>query len=164
MSQTQKPLFSEAEWRACVIVEARSWIGTPYHLNQACKGAGVDCGRFVYQVYHACGLIPEEKIGVFGHDFGCHTSEESYIFRMLRHAAKVAEAVSFPTLAAKPGNVALTRNEGSRIYNHGGIVTAWPKILHAAPCSVGEVDACTHWLWAQRTVQIFDPWEKMNDR
>jgi cell wall-associated NlpC family hydrolase len=166
MFQTLKRLseIEVSEWRSWVVTEARGWIGTPYELNQMAIGAGVDCARFIYAVYNKCGLIPDEKIGIFGHDFGCHTNDESYIFRMLRHASRVAEAVSFPSLKAKTGNVALMRNVGSRVYNHGGIVTDWPKLIHAAPDQVKEIDASTHWLWSGKVVQLFDPWEKMNDR
>jgi cell wall-associated NlpC family hydrolase len=33
-----------------ILTEARSWIGTPWHHNQACKGVGVDCARLYQSV------------------------------------------------------------------------------------------------------------------
>jgi hypothetical protein len=164
-------MMPEHEWREAVIAEARTWERTPYEMNQCCKSAGVDCARFIYAVYRHCGLIQEEQIGIFGGDWSCHVKEEIYVFRMLRHAVKVLESVSYPTLKAEPGNVALVRTvepdpekkNAGHAFDHAAIVVRWPLVLHAAPEHVKEVDASTHWLWAHKTVKIFDPWEKMRN-
>ena len=39
-----------------IIREARSWIGTPWHHNQRCKGAGVDCVQFIAALAQSQGL------------------------------------------------------------------------------------------------------------
>jgi cell wall-associated NlpC family hydrolase len=143
--------------RAEVVAEARSWLGTPYHLNQCVRGAGVDCARFVHAVLHACGLMPAEFIERFGMDFGAHTDEETYKFRMLRHAPEILEGISFPSLKALPGCVALVRTQGARVFNHGAIVLQWPRSIHAVGEGVREFDASQHYLWAHRVVKIFDP-------
>lgn len=41
-----------------VIIEARSWVGTPYHHQQCRKGHGVDCAQLVAGVGAALGLMP----------------------------------------------------------------------------------------------------------
>jgi cell wall-associated NlpC family hydrolase len=41
-----------------VVVEARTWVGTPYHHQQCVKGHGVDCAQLVAGVGHALGLLP----------------------------------------------------------------------------------------------------------
>jgi cell wall-associated NlpC family hydrolase len=143
--------------REAVVAEARTWLGTPYHLNQCVRGAGVDCARFIHAVLHACGLMPAEFIERFGTDWASHTSEEVYKFRMLRHAPEILEGISFPSLKAKPGCVALVKTEGARVYNHGAIVLAWPRCIHAVRIGVSEFDASQHELWAQSIVKIFDP-------
>jgi cell wall-associated NlpC family hydrolase len=39
-----------------ILTEARSWIGTPWHHNQACKGVGVDCARLYGAVLESLGV------------------------------------------------------------------------------------------------------------
>ena len=59
--------------RQAIIVEAESWINTPYHHNQQLKGAGVDCGQILVAVYSKFGFIPEDyKIGYYPPDFALH--------------------------------------------------------------------------------------------
>jgi hypothetical protein len=151
------------------IAEAETWIGTNYELNQGCKGAGADCGRFIYQALLNCGMIsPEaqkEVIEIFGNTWSSNTDEkkyQGYIFRMLRHARKILEGVSYPTLKALPGCIVLTKLPSSRVEDHGGIVVAWPLIIHAVPPKIAKADASQHWLWANRTVQVFDPFGERN--
>jgi NlpC/P60 family putative phage cell wall peptidase len=147
--------------REQVIVEARRWIGTPYDKGfKAVLQVGCNCATLIYAVYRACGLIPDEQIGVFSPDWYANTKEEKYMLRILRHAASVGEAIAYPTMVASPGNVVLTRSWKSKVYNHAGIVTKWPMLIHALAPKVEEVDATTHRLWQFRTVQIFDPWLK----
>lgn len=46
--------------RDIIIVEARSWIGTPYHHQAALKGVGCDCLGLVRGVWRAVyGADPE---------------------------------------------------------------------------------------------------------
>jgi cell wall-associated NlpC family hydrolase len=110
-----------------------SWIHTPYHLTGMVKGGGVDCATLLYCVYKNCGLVPDddEKIEHYTQDWFCHTKTEKYGLRVLRHAHKVAEGVGYPCMEALPGNLVLTRAVHSKVWNHGGIVIKWPRIVHA---------------------------------
>lgn len=125
------------------------------------KGAGCDCASFVYAVYRACGLIPDEKIGVFHEDWFAHASQEVYMLRILRHAYKIAEAIGYASRDWQPGNIVLTRSTNSKIYNHGGIIVKWPRIIHAIHPVVTECDATKDELWSFQTVIVFDPWKKL---
>src|SRR4029077_18614456 len=139
------------------VAEALSWVGTPYHLGAMVKGAGCDCGTFLLGVLKACGNAEDERVERFTDDWLCHTHEERYLRAMLRNAAKVTEAISYPTLLARPGDLALTHSSNSKLYNHAGIVLQWPRVIHAiAPC-VAVCNATAHELWAFRTVTVFDP-------
>ena len=148
--------------RNLVVTEARSWIGTPYETNQMCKGAGVDCARLLVAVYRACGLVPEEEIGIFSGDWFNHATEDVYMHRIVRHAYKIVEAVAVRSLdpiwvnRALPGNILLARVNGSRIYNHGGIVTSWPWAVHAMRGGVREVEVPRDLLWADAIITVFD--------
>jgi cell wall-associated NlpC family hydrolase len=157
--------------REDVVAEALTWVGTPYRKNARVKGAGVDCATLLFCVYQNCGLIPKGDEGIFEderivpvhQDWFCHTSEERYLRLVLRYAHCVAETVCARCIKALPGSLALTRAVGSRVYNHGGIVLQWPRVLHAtgaAARGVDEADATRHHLWERQVVTIFDPWMK----
>lgn len=128
------------EKRTAVIVEARSWLLTPYRHAQALKGAGCDCAGFPRAVYVACGLIPKEYrptyypmdwhlhhghahscVGPEGHDL-LSCPEERYIQEVLRFASPVNE----PSI----GDFVLF--QFGRAYAHGAIVIAWPSIIHSS--------------------------------
>jgi cell wall-associated NlpC family hydrolase len=145
--------------REKVVEVARSWIGTPYHLAQRVKGAGVDCALLLVAIYQECGIVPADEPGhTLSDDWFCHTDEDKYLFRALRHAHKTMEGVTARSLAALPGNLALTKVAGSRVYNHGGIVTRWPLVIHASTNGVAEVDTLRDPEWVCRHVVILDPW------
>jgi cell wall-associated NlpC family hydrolase len=154
--------------REQVVAEAMKWIGTPYHKNGRIKYVGIDCSTFLFCVYRNCGIVPRGMEGIFederivpvGEDWFCHTDEEKYMKLVIKHAHKVAESVCYPCVKALPGNLVLTRAVGSRLYNHGGIVLKWPRILHALDPCVEEASAATHRLWDHQIIAVFDPWAK----
>lgn len=146
--------------RTEVVSEARSFVSTPYHLGGQVKGAGVDCATLLMCVYRNCGILKDEQLGVFAGDWWLHAKEDTYMLRILRHAFRVAEAVAYRSLEAAPGNIVLTKCAGSRVYNHGAIVLAWPRVVHAVHPAVEEIDASKHPMWAYQTVAVFDPWAK----
>jgi NlpC/P60 family putative phage cell wall peptidase len=143
--------------RAAIVAEARSWIGTPYHLGARVKGAGCDCATLIAEVLIACGLADREGLGVYSQDWFFHTSNERYLMGLLRHAAKTVEAVAHGSAGALPGDIVLTRLARSKVYNHGAIVTAWPKVIHAIQPQVEEINAATHPLWTYRAIAVFTP-------
>jgi cell wall-associated NlpC family hydrolase len=151
--------------RERLVAEARSWIGTPYVRKGMIKKVGCDCGTFMFAVYRSCGLIPDEEIGVFSDDWWANTTDEKYMKRILRHASKVAQAISYPTLEARPGNIVLSRHSDHALaLSHGGIVTRWPMLIHAVgDPGVEETDATKHEMWCFREVLIFDPWLKRQE-
>ena len=124
----------EAAERALVVAEARSWLGTPYHHRGRIKGAGVDCAMLLAEVYRAAGLIPRLEIGYYPMDWHLHRDTEQYLGWVERHARQVE--------APQAGDVVLFRF--GRCFSHGGIVLAWPEILHAylgQGCVLGNVTA-----------------------
>lgn len=144
--------------RAAMVAEAKSWLGTPYHFRAMVKGprGGCDCGTFVFGVLKELGLVQGDEAHRAAADWFQHTTEERYLWRMMHHARKVLEAISYHTLEAHPGDVVLTRSPNSRVYNHAGIVTEWPRLIHSVEPSVREDDATRHELWNFREVAVFD--------
>lgn len=112
----------EAEQRATIVAEARSWLGTPYHHRAEVKGAGVDCAQLLHAVYRGCGLVPEIAIPPYPPDWHLHRGAERYLAAVLDHAVEIAG----PPL---PGDIALWRF--GRCFSHGAIVVAWPIVIHA---------------------------------
>lgn len=162
-------MIAETITRQQVVDEAVSWIGTPYIKNGRVKGVGADCATLLFCVYMNCGLVPREDEGIFsdpeivpiGQDWWCNLNEDKYLLRMMRYAHKVAQAVGYPSLEVKPGNLVLTKCRNSRHFNHGAIALKWPKIIHAdAENGIELASAFTHCLWSYQEVAIFDPWEK----
>lgn len=125
------------------------------------KGAGVDCGSYLAEWLIEIGKVSREDLvdlGLYTQDWFQHTSNERYLLRLMRHAQKTAETICMGTVDAKPGMIALFRVVGSKRFNHGGIITKWPFMIHAAHPCVKEVNCVTHWLTAHREMCLFDPW------
>jgi cell wall-associated NlpC family hydrolase len=112
----------ELAQRTCVVAEARTWLGTPYHHMARVKGAGVDCGQILAAVYEAAGVIGHIDTGAYPHDWHMHRSDEMYLSRI----EEIARRIDGPP---KPGDICLFRF--GRCISHGAIVIAWPCILHS---------------------------------
>ena len=155
--------------RAQVVAEARSWLRTPYHKNGRVKGVGVDCGTLLLCVFLAGGFLSEEDVRTFdrlcppNQDWFVHSADEKYVALVIRHARHVLTAISYRTLEALPGSIAVTRHDhAAKRWNHGGIVTEWPRVIHAVGGhGVREVDATNDDMWNFREICIFDAWAKL---
>ena len=99
--------------RDMVVEEARSWIGTPYHHHAAVRGAGVDCGMLLVEVYSSTGLIERFDPGPYPPDWHMHRSEERYLTLVMERAR--------PVTSPLPGDIVMLRY--GRAFSHGGIVT-----------------------------------------
>lgn len=147
--------------REFAVAEARSWLDTPYRLRAMVKKGGCDCVTLLLCVWRACGIIGDDELGMYSGDWFLHTTDERYYRGMLRYASKIAEGVAGRGTNFAPGNVVLMRTAGSKLFNHGGIITAWPMLIHSLPGqTVREVNAQTNFVWAGKFLQVFDPWVK----
>ncbi|MCK9622199.1 MAG: hypothetical protein M0R47_16885 [Methylobacter sp.] len=109
------------EQRKAVIEEAMTWLRTPWRHEAAVKGAGVDCGKIIVEVYVACGLIERPTIASYPHDWALHKDDERY----LEVVEQYARRVNYPMM----GDIVVYKY--GRTFSHGGIVRAWPDIIHA---------------------------------
>lgn len=117
-------MINEIEIRKAIIDEAITWIRTPWHHEARVKGAGVDCGMFLLEIYEKVGLIPHIQPDHYNMDFMMHHSEEWFMETILKYADEITEE---PFL---PGDAMLFRQ--GRIYSHGAIILDWPRIIHAS--------------------------------
>jgi len=115
-------MTTEAEQRAAVVTEARSWLRTPYHHAARVKGAGVDCAMLPRAVYYAAGLIPDFTMERYPPDWHRHRDEERYLQIVARFAREVPEPTG-------PGDFVLYKF--GRCFAHGAVIVGWPQIIHA---------------------------------
>lgn len=114
--------MSEDEERAAVVAEARSWVGTPYGEGAKVKGAGIDCGQFLIQVYARAGLIEDFDTGYYSPQHHLHSTEERYLSFVMERAREIP---------GPPGPGDMVMFKFGKVFSHGAIVIAWPKIVHA---------------------------------
>lgn len=124
----------EAKERAAVVVEARSWRGTPYHHEGKIKGVGCDCAMLILESFVGAGLVERPDIKRYTHDWHMHRSEEKYLETVEAHLHRVDDlelsleerGTDFRPM---PGDVLVWRI--GRTYSHGALVVDWPRIVHA---------------------------------
>jgi len=109
--------------RKSIVEEAKQWLGTPWHHEARVKGAGVDCGMLILEIYERIGLIQHVVPPHYGPDFMLHRSDEWYVEIILRFGNEIFSPPYFP------GDAIVYKH--GRIYCHGGIIINWPLIIHA---------------------------------
>jgi cell wall-associated NlpC family hydrolase len=105
--------MSEADERAAVITEARTWIKTPWRHAAAIKGAGVDCAMLLARVFIDVGLVPEFDPRPYPPDWYLHRSGERFLGFLLDRSHQVEKP--------EPADVIMLRV--GRAFAHGGIVS-----------------------------------------
>lgn len=104
-----------------IVAEAMTWLKTPWHHLQRCKGAGVDCLQFLAGVYSNVGLVAEVDTGYYSHDWHLHESDSLFLAGLLRHTVR----------AWKPRRGDVVMMKYGKHPAHGGIIVDWPVIVHA---------------------------------
>ena len=140
--------------RLKVVQEAQNWRGTPFHMNACLRGIGVDCGRFPYAVYSACGIPVPELPAHWPHDFMQHrmANGEPYL--------SLIQQKFTPINTPSPGDLAVFKPLRSRCYSHAAIVVEWPKVVHARGVGANpqvEESSSDQWPLAGSQVLFFSP-------
>jgi len=132
-----------------------SWHRTPYHHAARIKGAGVDCGMILAEVYHNAGIVKERiEPAAYVADWHMHRDSPVYLKTLETYATRVED----PDYVPQPGDIAMYRY--GRQPAHGAIVIAWPEVIHAY-MSAGMVvldNAVANYDLASRFVGIWSPW------
>jgi hypothetical protein len=118
-------------------------------LSDSCASQGCRLRLWIIS-YERC----REHWNDDGRGFG-GVLDEKYLKRVMVHTAKVLEGVAYRSTPILAGSLVLTRAAGCKFYNHGGIVTEWPRLVHAVDPRVQEADASMHHLWAYREIGVF---------
>jgi NlpC/P60 family putative phage cell wall peptidase len=112
--------------RQKIVAEAESWIGTKFHHMARVKGAGVDCGQLLIEVYERCDCMPHLVTGYYPPDFHRHQDLEWYAKTLLNYCVEVDSGNLLPA------DIVLFRMKDAKVFSHGGIIVDWPWIVHAA--------------------------------
>lgn len=104
-----------------VLLEAETWLGTPFHHQGRVRGAGTDCGQLLLCVYEAAGVIPHTETPYYPPDFHIHSSDPWFERIVQEFCQEISEPQAADVCLWKIG----------RTFSHGSIVTAWPELIHA---------------------------------
>jgi cell wall-associated NlpC family hydrolase len=139
--------------REAVVAEALTWVGTPHHHHARVKGAGVDCGMILVEVYTRAGINNVADPGEYVQDWFMHRDEPVYLQILEKYASKIDGS-------PQPGDIALYQY--GRNPAHGAIVIEWPTIVHSYMKAGAVVldDAVANKELAERFVGIWSPWAK----
>ena len=132
-------------------------------MNACIRGVGVDCGRFPYAVYAACGLGVPSLPPHWPRDFMCHAMADSEPYIQLVRDKLVAVDDGPPL----PGDLALFRPHRSRCFSHSAIVIDWPTVIHARGVGVHpqvEIASAKEWPLLGSPVRIFSPFHATEDQ
>lgn len=138
----------EAKFRAAIVAEARSWIGTPYRHQASLKGVGCDCLGLVRGVWRHCIGTEPEAPPTYAPDWAEARGEEALAKAACRHL-----------IAVKPddfvaGDVLLFRWRDGCVAKHAAIAGDAGTMIHAHDgAAVCEV-ALAPW-WRRRLAFAF---------
>ena len=123
-----------------VVIEARRWIGTPYHHQASLCGVGTDCLGLIRGVYRA--LYGREAASVPGYsrDWAEAAREET----MLQAARRHLLGGELETIT--PGDVVIFRWRAGFVAKHAAIVSGDDRMIHAIEgAPVAEVTFSPWW-------------------
>lgn len=114
-----------AHERALVVAEARTWLGTPYHVGARIKRVGVDCAQLLVAVYEALGFVSDVMLEPYNTQWFLHRTEERFLAGVASYCHRVGGLVA-PLI---PGDLALYRY--GRAVSHGAILVGADTVVHA---------------------------------
>lgn len=137
--------------RESIVVEARRWIGTPYHHQASTRGAGADCLGLLRGVWRAVEGAEPEVPPPYTPDWSEPQREEALWSAAQRHL------LPKPVAEAREGDVLLFRMRDGSIAKHLGIVAeagAAGTFVHAYQ-GHGVVESALTEPWRRRIVACF---------
>lgn len=136
---------------ARAVAVARSWIGTPYRHQAACRGAGTDCLGLIRGIWREVQGCEPETVPAYTWDWAEAGREES-----LWQAAR-RTLVEKPPEAMAPGDVLLFRMREGAVAKHLGLLSApqpEARFIHAY-AGHGVIENALSRPWARRVVACF---------
>lgn len=111
--------------RSAILVETRSWIGTPYQHQASARGAGCDCLGLVRGVWRAFLDDEPEAPPAYTPDWAEREGRETLLLAARLYLREIAIE------AARPGDVLLFRMDTRSPVKHAAILDEDDRIIHA---------------------------------
>ena len=134
--------------RAAIVARARAWIGTPYHHQASCRGAGADCLGLVRGVWRDLHGADAEAPPPYSRDWAEASGEETLLAAATRHLRPIAAD------AADAGDVVVFRLRAGVAAKHVAILTGPHTFVHAMEGGPACEVALTSW-WRRRIAGAF---------
>lgn len=138
----------EESQRARVVAEALSWVGTPWVHFGRIKGAGVDCAMLIAEVFERAGIVGHVEVPAYPIDWHLHREESKFADFV---ATLAPEVDGPPDRTPLPGDIIVWHFHAA--FAHGGIVTAWPKVVHSYSRSMVCEDDCEAAAWLSTVIE-----------
>lgn len=116
--------------RADIVAAARSWIGTPYRHQGACKGAGADCLGLVRGVWRELYGEEPEAPPAYTADWAEGPGADGSINETMVEAAR-RHLVEIGIAEAREGDVVLFRMRPRGPAKHAGVLSGADRMVHA---------------------------------
>jgi cell wall-associated NlpC family hydrolase len=118
-------MATEAEQRAAVIAEARTWLHTPWRHQGDIKGQAVDCAMLLVRAFCDTGVLARFDPRPYPRAWFMHHDEE----RFLGWVVEKFGGAEIPLDSAQPADLLLYRF--GRCYAHGALLVAPQLVVHA---------------------------------
>ncbi|KPJ63686.1 hypothetical protein AMK68_03315 [candidate division KD3-62 bacterium DG_56] len=117
-----------SEQQRCVIAEASSWLGTPFHHRARVKGprGGVDCAQFAIAVYSDAGIIEPFDPEWYPPDWHLHQGLERYLSHVRAYADSLKQDETWEV-----GDLLTFRFGPAQPVSHAGIYVGENMMIHA---------------------------------
>lgn len=145
--------------RLDILLEAREWIGTPWHHAASCKGVGTDCIGLIVGIARACGIAEAREYATASEyrGYGRDPNPALLIAGCERWLAPIA------TDDAAPADILIMRFTDEP--QHFALVSALDPmyIIHAYAQARKVVENRVDDLWRSRIVRAYrfrgiEPW------
>ncbi len=140
--------INNALTRARIVDSARGWIGTPYHHQASCRGAGADCLGLVRGVWRELYGFDAETAPPYSRDWAEASGIESLIEAAERHLTPIELA------SAAAGDVVVFRLRQGLVAKHTAILTSPISFVHAMEGGAASEVALSGW-WRRRIAAAF---------
>lgn len=133
-----------------IVIEARSWLGTPYRHQASTKGAGTDCLGLLRGIWREVLGEEPEVPPAYTQDW----DEVSGRDVLLAACQRLLEPCAIAK--ARPGNVVLFRMRKGAVAKHLGVISAPEpmRFIHAYS-GHGVVENTLSDPWARRIAGVF---------
>lgn len=135
--------------QSAIVLEARSWIGTPFHHQTSLKGVGADCLGVLRGVWRSIHGVEPYHIPPYTASWDEVNKEET----LWRQLARVLSSI--PRNSACAGDVLLFRMREGAVAKHIGVLSETNTSFIHAYNGHGVVESHLTASWQRRIVASF---------